>query len=118
MSHPKNSTALSDTQHPDQPGVTSTSAITAIVPAEKRHDVAAMLIAERRHASTWWTILNEMRQRRELPEWAVKMGAGTHPSYDKWDADCRASNLGLLAYNGHLMFAGQESSELTQGGAQ
>lgn len=116
MSQPKNSTELSDTQYPVQVDPASATTLFGVVPKENRHDVAAMLIAERRHASTWWTILNEMRQRRELPEWAVKMGAGTHPSYDKWDADCRASNLGLLAYNGHLMFAGQESSELAQGG--
>lgn len=89
--------------------------LSAIVPKEKRHDVAAMLIAERKHASTWWTILNEMRQRRELPEWAVKMAAGSHPAYDRWDADCRVSNLALLAYDGHLMFA--EGANFAQGGA-
>lgn len=116
MSHPKNTTARSDTQHPDQSGAASESLVIAIVPAEKRHDVAAMLIAERRHASTWWTILNEMRQRRELPEWAVKLAAGSHPAYDRWDADCRASNLALLAYDGHLMFAGGVT--FPQGGAQ
>lgn len=110
----ENTTGLNRTQHPGQNGPDPRAAITAIVPEEKRHDVAAMLIAERAHASTWWTILSEMRQRRELPEWAVKMGAGTHPSYDKWDADCRVSNLALLAYDGHLNFAEGVNS---QGGA-
>ncbi|MBW1251046.1 hypothetical protein I7860_30750 [Pseudomonas tolaasii] len=116
MSHPKNSTALSDTQHPDKHSVTSAPAITAIVPSEKRHDVAAMLIAERAHATTWWTILNEMRQRRELPEWALKMSAGSHPSWDGWDAECRLTNMALLAYDGHLNFA--EGVTFAQGGAQ
>lgn len=102
MSHPKNSTALSDTQHPDQHSVTSASPLIAIVPDDKWHSVVALLIAERGHASTWWTILNEMRCRKLLPDWALKMGAGSHPSYDKWDADCRASNLAMLAYKGNL----------------
>ncbi|QLG90741.1 hypothetical protein HZF02_01695 [Pseudomonas yamanorum] len=115
MPHQKNSTALSDTQYPDQGDPASEPKLIAIVPDEKRHDVAAMLIAERAHATTWWTILNEMRQRRELPEWALKMSAGSHPTWDKWDADCRISNLALLAHDGHLMFA--EGVNYAQGGA-
>ncbi|MBJ2221032.1 hypothetical protein [Pseudomonas sp. MF7453] len=78
------------------------SDVIAIVPKDHQDAVVALLIAEREHASTWWTILNEMRCRNLLPDWALKMGAGSHPSYDKWDADCRASNLALLAYKGNL----------------
>ncbi|MEG0242639.1 MAG: hypothetical protein RR726_09350 [Pseudomonas sp.] len=114
--HPKNSTPLSDTQYPDQGDPDLAPKVAAIVPEDKQHAVVALLIAERAHASTWWTILNEMRQRRELPEWAVKLAAGSHPAYDRWDADCRASNLALLAYDGHLMFAGGVT--FPQGGAQ
>lgn len=116
MSQPENTTGLNRTQHQKDGEPMSESPPIAIVPMEKRHDVAAMLIAERAHASTWWTILNEMRQRRELPEWAVKLAAGSHPAYDRWDADCRTSNLALLAYAGHLMFAGGVT--FPQGGAQ
>ncbi|MBJ2204600.1 MULTISPECIES: hypothetical protein [Pseudomonas] len=107
--HPKNSNKAEITQE--------VSALPlAIVPTEKRHDVAAMLIAERKHATTWWTILNEMRQRRELPEWALKMSAGSHPSWDVWDVDCRVTNMALLAFDGHLSFA--EGALSSQGGAQ
>ena len=102
----ENTTGLNRTQHPGHGGAVQASTLSAIVPAEKRNDVAAMLIDERAHASIWWTILNEMRQRRELPEWALKLGAGSHPSYDKWDVDCRVTNLALLAYDGHLNFEG------------
>ncbi|AZE96662.1 hypothetical protein C4J96_4584 [Pseudomonas orientalis] len=102
MSHPKNSTALSDTQYPDQGAPELAPKVAAIVPEDKWLLVAELLAAERNHASTWWTILNEMHFRNLLPEWAVKMGAGSHPSWDKWDADCRASNLALLAFDGHL----------------
>ena len=118
MSHPENTTGLNRTQHPDQADPISESPLIAIVPAEKRHDVAAMLIAERAHATTWWTILNEMRFRNLLPEWAMKMGAGSHPSWDKWDADCRASNLALLAYDGHLNAIEHWDSEFTPRSAQ
>ena len=114
--HPKNSTALSDTQYPDQGDHASEPSLIAIVPEEKRHHAAEMLIAERAHASTWWTILNEMRQRRELPEWALKMSAGSHPSWDVWDVDCRVTNMALLAFDGHLSFA--EGALSSQGGAQ
>lgn len=100
--HPKNSTPLSDTQYPDQGDPDLAPKVAAIVPEDKQHAVVALLIAERAHASTWWTILNEMRCRKLLPDWALKMGAGSHPSYDKYDADCRASNLAMLAYDGHL----------------
>ncbi|MFL1548795.1 hypothetical protein ACI77I_06755 [Pseudomonas sp. D47] len=112
----ENTTGLNRTQYPDKDDVTTESQSVAIVPAEKRHDVAAMLIAERKHATTWWTILNEMRQRRELPGWALKMSAGAHPSWDSWDADCRVTNMALLAYDGHLNFA--EGVTFAQGGAQ
>ncbi len=98
----ENTTGLNRTQHQDQDGPISESVLVAIVPDGKWHSVVALLIAERTHATTWWTILNEMRFRNLLPEWAMKMGAGSHPSWDKWDADCRASNLALLAYDGHL----------------
>lgn len=116
MSHPKNTTGHNRTQLPDQNDPASESALIAIVPTEKRYDVAAMLIAERKHASTWWTILNEMRQRRELPEWALKMSAGSHPSWDGWDVDCRVTNMALLAFDGYLSFA--EGTLSSQGGAQ
>ena len=102
MSHPENTTGLNRTQHPDQAGPIPEPPLAAIVPSDKQHAVVALLIAERAHASTWWAILNEMRCRKLLPDWALKMGAGSHPSYDKYDADCRASNLAMLAYDGHL----------------
>lgn len=112
----ENTTAPPKAQQPDSNSHDPLQAVGAIVPTEKRHDVAAMLIAERKHATTWWTILNEMRQRRELPEWALKMSAGSHPSWDAWDAECRVTNMALLAFDGHMNFA--EGVTFSQGGAQ
>ncbi|WP_017529447.1 hypothetical protein [Pseudomonas fluorescens] len=37
--------------------------------------------AERAHATRWWTHLNEMRRRKELPEW-VGAAIGTHDEHD------------------------------------
>lgn len=102
MSRPENTTGLNRTQHPDPDGRVPESPLLAIVPEDEQRTVIALLIAERAHATTWWTILNEMRCRKLLPDWALKMDAGSHPSYDKWDADCRASNLAMLACKGHL----------------
>ena len=98
----ENTTGINRAQHPDLADPALDPTLFPLVPEVKRHDVAAMLLAERKHASTWWTILNEMRCRNLLPEWAVEMGAGSHPSWDKWNAACRTSNLALLAYDGHL----------------
>lgn len=98
----ENTTAPPKAQHPDNDGLPVETLPIGIVPEDKWLLVVELLAAERNHASTWWTILNEMHFRNLLPEWAVKMGAGSHPSWDKWDADCRASNLALLAFDGHL----------------
>lgn len=46
------------------------------------NEMAAVAIsAERAHATRWWTHLNEMRRRKELPEW-VAAGIGTHDEHD------------------------------------
>ncbi|WP_025858909.1 hypothetical protein [Pseudomonas sp. CHM02] len=102
MSHPKNTTGLNRMQHPDHDVPPAEPLHVGIVPEDKWLSVVDLLVAERTHACTWWTILNEMRIRNLLPEWALKMGAGSHPAWDKWDADCRATNLQLLAYTGNL----------------
>lgn len=102
MSRPENSTTLSDKQQPERAGAASEPSLNAIVPEDKWMSVVELLSSERQHASTWWTILNEMHFRNLLPDWAMKMGAGSHQAWDKWDADCRASNLALLGYGGHL----------------
>ena len=43
--------------------------------------VVELILAERRHATRWWTYLNEMRRRNELPEW-VAADIGTHDEHD------------------------------------
>lgn len=107
----ENTTAPPKAQHPYPNSHDPLPVLNAIVPDDNWHEVVALLMAERTHASIWWTILNEMRFRKLLPDWAIKLGAGSHPSWDKWDADCRASNLALLAYDGHLNAVNHPSGE-------
>lgn len=55
-----------------------------VLTGAQRALLAELIVAEQRHASRWWTHLNEMRLRKELPEWANTVGAGSHPEYDLW----------------------------------
>lgn len=47
--------------------------------------VEKLLAEERSTASQWWTILNEMRFRKELPDWVLKMDGkpGSHAEMDQ-----------------------------------
>ncbi|WP_324727161.1 hypothetical protein [Pseudomonas chlororaphis] len=63
---------------------------------EQRIAVVELIQAERKHAVTWWTYLNEMRARKQLPEWVSKQSVGTGPEYDRYRSDCEALNLGLF----------------------
>ncbi|RMV81243.1 hypothetical protein [Pseudomonas amygdali] len=91
--HPKNTTAPPLAQAPLE--VTFT--------VEQKRLIADLLIAERKHASRWWTYLNEMRLARQLPEWcADKKDVGGHLDYDAWAKDCSATSWELLGFSGHL----------------
>lgn len=76
---------------------TSLLATTALVlTGTQRALLAELIIEEQRHASRWWTHLNEMRWRKELPEWAAASGAGSHPEYDQWCESRKALNQALF----------------------
>lgn len=63
---------------------------------EQREAVAELIRAERKHAVDWWTYLNEMRARGQLPDWVKNQSAGNGPSYDRYRDDCEAVNLSLF----------------------
>ncbi|WP_313044579.1 hypothetical protein [Pseudomonas sp.] len=48
---------------------------------KQRTLVIELVLAERRHATRWWTHLSEMRRRKEFPEW-VAADIGTHDEHD------------------------------------
>lgn len=58
--------------------------------------IAALIESERAFASRWWTYLNEMRFRRELPDWVAKQAVGRHADYDQWDEAGQAVNRALF----------------------
>ncbi|SEU17051.1 hypothetical protein SAMN03159512_05652 [Pseudomonas sp. NFR09] len=61
----------------------------------QRTMVVELILAERRHATRWWTHLNEMRRRKELPEW-VAADIGTHDEHDLLLESRKAVNQALF----------------------
>ncbi|MBU0938029.1 MAG: hypothetical protein KJ715_03680 [Gammaproteobacteria bacterium] len=60
------------------------------------NEVAAEAIsAERTRATRWWAHLNEMRRRKELPEW-VAADIGTHDEHDLLLESRKAVNQALF----------------------
>ena len=62
---------------------------------QRSNDVADAISAERTHATRWWTHLNEMRRRKELPDW-VAAGVGTHDEHDLMLESRKAVNQALF----------------------
>lgn len=63
--------------------------------AQRSNEVAEAISAERTHATSWWTHLNEMRRRKELPDW-VAAGVGTHDEHDLMLESRKAVNQALF----------------------
>jgi len=57
--------------------------------------VMELILAERRHATRWWTHLSELRRRKELPEW-VAADIGTHDEHDRLLESRKAVNQALF----------------------
>lgn len=62
---------------------------------KQRTLVVELILAERRHSTRWWTHLNEMRRRKELPEW-VAADIGTHDEHDRLLESRKAVNQALF----------------------
>lgn len=62
---------------------------------QRSTDVVEAISAERAHATRWWTHLNEMRHRKELPEW-VGAAIGTHDEHDLMLESRKAVNQALF----------------------
>ncbi|WP_050483069.1 hypothetical protein [Pseudomonas sp. Ant30-3] len=62
----------------------------------QREVIADHLAAERKFQTRWWTHLNEMRCRGEMPEWAIKNGVGTEPDIDRWSEACANTNISIF----------------------
>lgn len=62
---------------------------------QRSTDVVEAISAERTHATRWWTHLNEMRRRKDLPEW-VGVGIGTHDEHDQMLESRKAVNRAIF----------------------
>ncbi len=104
----------------------------ATQPPHDAAPIAALLRRERKRFSTYWTLMQEMRIRGELPEW-VRKGFPTVGQHEDWDANVvdqhatdaavlgepqpRKYSLGLdnrseaflHSQEGHLLFQGKPS---------
>jgi len=78
---------------------------------EQRIAVAELIHAERKHAVRWWTFLNEMRARRDLPDWVKNQAVGTGPDHDRYREDCESVNLKLFGTRRVLQAGGYCSVE-------
>lgn len=80
---------------------------------EQRRALAALLDAERAHASRWWTMLNEMRCRGQLPEWVMARMAGTATDYDRWEEDRVKVNCALFGKRKYIHSVGEPELVVT-----
>ncbi|MCS3471246.1 hypothetical protein M2401_005008 [Pseudomonas sp. JUb42] len=55
-----------------------------------------LIEAERTFAIRWWTMLNGLRVRRQLPAWAVKRSVGHGPDIERWWEEESAVNTILF----------------------
>ncbi len=62
---------------------------------QRSKEAAESISAERTQATRWWTHLNEMRRRKELPDW-VAAGVGTHDEHDLMLESRKAVNQALF----------------------
>ena len=63
---------------------------------DQRRTLIDLIEVERSHASHWWTMLNEMRCRGELPHWVKEQEVGSAPDHDRWLTDCSYINQVLF----------------------
>ena len=47
-------------------------------------DLIELMELERTRYLTWWTMLSEMRARKQLPDWVVTNRIGNGPDHERW----------------------------------
>jgi hypothetical protein len=52
--------------------------------AYERQRLIDLMELERTRYLTWWTMLSEMRARRQLPDWVVINRIGNGPDHERW----------------------------------
>lgn len=73
----------------------------------QRQKIGTLIEAERAMACRWWTMLNEMRCRGELPEWVRKQMVGNGVDHDRWREACQGTNKALFGKVRHICQEGE-----------
>lgn len=69
---------------------------------DQRQKIGTLIEAERAMACHWWTMLNEMRCRGELPEWVRKQMVGNGVDHDRWSEARQETNKALFGKLRHI----------------
>jgi hypothetical protein len=64
--------------------------------SDQRRKLIDLVEVERKHASHWWAMLNEMRCRNELPSWVKQQAVGTELDHNRWLDGCAHTNNALF----------------------
>lgn len=62
----------------------------------QRTVLSELITAEQRHATRWWTHMNELRRRNELPDWVKGKDVGSSLDHDLWCESRKALNQALF----------------------
>lgn len=73
----------------------------------QRRVLAGLVEAERSQASKWWTFLNEMRIRGELPGWIRAQSIGTASDHDHWMQLREDVNKAMFGKVRHIALEGE-----------
>lgn len=69
---------------------------------DQRQKIGTLIEVERAMACHWWTMLNEMRCRGQLPEWVRTQMVGSDGDYDRWIDARQETNKALFGAVRHL----------------
>lgn len=69
---------------------------------DQRQKIGTLIEAERAMACHWWTMLNEMRCRGELPDRVRKQMVGNGIDHDRWSEARQETNKALFGKLRHI----------------
>lgn len=81
-------------------------AVVTLSPSQRRQ-IADLIELERAMACHWWTMLNEMRCRGELPEWVNRQTVGNGVDHNRWSEACQCTNRAVFGKVRHIRLEGE-----------
>jgi len=77
--------------------------------SDQRRTLIDLIEVECNHATHWWTMLNEMHCRGELPHWVKEQAVGSAQDHDRWLTGCSYTNKALF---GRAYVRGETSQQM------